>query len=144
MWHQVHGRYVDRYNVIWMGPVCVGKVGLATVMLGGGFFSLMKVLVGRFQMFVPLAALPVALLVAILVGLAHEFPCAGLAHCFQLFSDALLAAACAASVGLITFFTNVCAVAAWPLALVSLKMIGYVSSAVAGIAASIVLFRVFV
>ena len=77
------------------------------------------------------AALLVALLVAI-VGLAQKFPCAGLAHCFQLFSDALLAAACAASAGIITFFTSVLAVAAWAFALVSLKMIGYVSSAVAG------------
>ena len=84
-----------------------------------------------------------ASLVAI-VGLAHEFPCAGLAHCFQFFSDALLVAACGAFVGIIMFFTSVCAAAAWPSALVNLKMIGYVSFAAAGIAASLVLYRVFV
>ena len=44
----------------------------------------------------------------------------------------------------IMFFTCVCAAAAWPLALVNLKMIGYVSVAAAGIAASLVLYRVFV
>ena len=124
------------------GTACVGPVGMATLLFVG-FFSSMKAPVGRFQVFVPLATLPVALLVAI-VGLAHEFPCVGLAHCFQLFSDALLAAACSTSVGIISFFTILCALAAWPSALVSLKMIGYVSSAAAGIAASLVLFRVFV
>ena len=64
--------------------------------------------------------------------------------CFQFFSDALLAAACAAFVGIFMFFTSVCAAAAWPLALVILKMFEYVFFAAAGIAASLVLYRVFV
>ena len=71
---------VVRYNAIWMALVCVGLAGLATVMLGG-FFSLMKALVRRFQVFVSLAALLVALIVAI-VGLAHEFSCVGFAHAY--------------------------------------------------------------
>ena len=47
-----------------------------------GFFFLEKALVGRFMVCSPLAALLVASLVAI-VGPAHEFSCAGFAHCFQ-------------------------------------------------------------
>ena len=134
-------RCVVRFHAIRIALVCVGPVGMATSLFQGLFF-LVKALVGRFMVLVPLAALPVALLVAI-VGLTQEFPCAGFAHCFQFFSDALLAAACAAFVGIIMFFTSVCA-AAWPLALENLKMIGYVSFAAAGIAASLVLYRVFV
>ena len=56
---------------------------------------------------------------------------------------ASLASAGAAFFG-ITFFTSACAAAAWPLAIVNLMMFEYASSAAAGIAAFLVLYRVFI
>ena len=72
------------------GAAWVGLVGMATLSFLG-FFFLEKALVGRFLVCSPLAALPVASLVAI-VGPAHGFFCAGFAHCFQ-FAVLLLDAA---------------------------------------------------
>ena len=58
---------------------------------------------------------------------------------------ASLASAWVAFVGIITFFTSACAAAAaWPLAIVNLMMFEYASSAAAGIAAFLVLCRVFI
>ena len=58
---------------------------------------------------------------------------------FEVSSCASLAAVWPALVGIITFFTSVCAVAAWPFAIVNLMTIGYVSFAAASIAAFFVL-----
>ena len=57
-----------------------------------------------------------------------------------------LAAACGANAGIITFLISVCAAAAaaWPYATDYLTMFGYVSFAAAGIAAFLVLYRVFI
>ena len=60
------------------GAACVGPVVFVAVLFVGFFFS-METPVGRLQVFVPLAAMPVASLLAAIVGLAHEFPCAGVA-----------------------------------------------------------------
>ena len=57
---------------------------------------------------------------------------------------ASLASAWVAFVGIITFLTSACAAAAWPLAIVNLMMFDYASSAAAGIAAFLVLYRVFI
>ena len=86
------------------------------------------------------SAIWIALVCVCLVGMAKSF-FQGLKALVGMFAS--LAAAWAAFVGIITFFTSVCAAAAWPLAIVNLMMFGYVSFAAAGIAAFLVLHRVF-
>ena len=76
-----------------------------------------------------------------LVGMAKSF-LDGLKALVGKFAS--LAAACGAFAGIIMFFTSACAAAAWPLAIVSPMMFGYVSFAAAGIAAFLVLSHVFI